>query len=157
MQINTGTNYFYQTKRPQAANTNRPASSDSTASFASNLAETTKSNEPAAPAPPVKNGTVDFTNMTRQELKDWMSEKASSGEIDPKIFDRLPPYMVIFPPDWPGGPAEAERLAEAIMQNERVNFFDMMTGWRDYASASGNKQGADHWQSFLGGLEKFQC
>ncbi len=61
--------------------TNLTSHADSSASFASVLAEKTQEATENISSAPVKK--YDFSNMTRQEIWNWSNEKICNGEITP--------------------------------------------------------------------------
>lgn len=113
MKIDGGANYLFAHR---AQTTNSAARADGAASFAATLAEKTQGatgTTAAAGAADVKQ--ADFTNMTRQEMRDWMNNEIRSGRM---TFDESSPFMLMTMKMPVGGGFEIPAAGD----HERINF-----------------------------------
>lgn len=77
MRVDAGTSYLYASQRPQASTADRFATSFS-AALTATQADSTKQ--------------ADFTNMTRQDMREWVNTQILSGEMS---LDDSGPFMAM--------------------------------------------------------------
>jgi hypothetical protein len=86
MKIDSGASYLVVNR---AQNTNVAGRADGAASFAATLAGKTQESQTAT-AGAAGVSQADFSNMTRQEMFDWMNDQIRSGKMS---FDERSPFL----------------------------------------------------------------
>lgn len=112
MKIDAGTSYLYaSTTTPRPG---QPANGAGQASFAASLAASTAAT--ARSELTAARGGVDFTSMTRLEMREWVNEQIRSGKMS---LDESLPFMWMtmkIPADGTG------REVSVLNDAERINF-----------------------------------
>ncbi|MDO8654768.1 MAG: hypothetical protein Q7R66_21575 [Undibacterium sp.] len=80
MKIDTVTNHQFISQRAQTTGQTKGLA-DGSVSFAAILSTQTTQAAPTSSSPPKDVNQVDFTNMTRQEMHDWMNGQIRSGNM----------------------------------------------------------------------------
>ena len=78
MRIDAGTNYLHASRRPPASDSDRATAASFSAVMTATQGDSTKQ--------------VDFTSMTRSEMRDWLSPQIRSGEMS---LDDSRPFMLM--------------------------------------------------------------
>lgn len=113
MKIDSGVNYLFS----NPAQTTAPAArADGATSSTGTLAGKTKETSNTATGT-VDVKQVDFTNMTRQEMRDWMNDEIISGKM---TLDESAPLMLMTMKIPVGGGFEIP----AASDNERIDFME---------------------------------
>ena len=86
MKIDSGASYLFANR---TQSTNPAARADGAASFATTLAGKTQKS-PTATTGAAGVSQADFSNMTRQEMFDWMNDQIRSGKMS---FDESSPFL----------------------------------------------------------------
>lgn len=111
MKIDSGANYLFANR---TQNTNPAARADGASPFAAMLAGKTQDAQSAiAGTPGVKQ--ADFTDMTRQEMRDWMNQEIKSGNM---TLDESSPLMMMTMKMPVGGGFEIPAAGDS----ERIDF-----------------------------------
>lgn len=93
---------------------------------------------------------VDFTDMTRQEMWDWMNDRIASGEMSLDGTENLASMYVLT------NIGEDQLGLNSRVQTERINFFDAIQNSIDFYSARGHQEGVQSWQHTLNILQQAQ-
>ncbi|PMR74675.1 hypothetical protein [Billgrantia endophytica] len=125
---------------------------DAKVSFETLLAgETERSERIATQAGSAKIEQADFTNMTRQELRNWMGEQLRSGEMTVDESKAFLGMSAIVHPD----PSMAA-IVEARMQNERVNFFEAFQSNMEFYRLRGDSEAVERLQAAIDTMHQAQ-
>jgi hypothetical protein len=92
---------------------------------------------------------VDFSNMTRQQLRDWVNSKIISGEMS---LDESTPLVGMTLKISTGN----MQPVDASLEKESINFFDNASLGIDGALSRGDKKEAAFVQKALDLMRKFQ-
>ncbi|PMR75322.1 hypothetical protein [Billgrantia endophytica] len=150
MKIDGGSGYPFASQHANANATRM----DAKASFEALLAEKTERSErTATQAGSAKIEQADFTDMTRQELREWMGDQLRSGQM---TVDESQPFL--------GWVAEVriDQHGRAIsgggdgLSTERLNFFELLQGNRDFYQQRGDAHAASKIQDALDLMERSQ-
>lgn len=151
MKIDGGASYLFASQHA-----NNTARMDAKASFDALLTEKTDRSERTASttAAPAEIEQTDFTNMTRQELRDWMSEQLRSGEMTVDESKAFLGWVVDIRIDQNGRVISGGN--DDRLSTERFNFFDLVRGNRDFYLQRGDIAAADRIQGALDLMERSQ-
>jgi hypothetical protein len=136
MKIDAITSYLYASQRTQAVAGTGSAEAVSTTQRTSAVNEVKDSDSSG-----VK--TVDFTNMTRLEMRDWLNDQIRSGTM---TLDESTPLMGISAKFV----IEEGALKDLVpTDTERVNFFELMQGNVEGAQWRHDDASVRHWSDGL--------
>lgn len=139
MKIDGGASYLFASQHTQA---NTAARAEAKGAFDALLTkETERSGETAAT---VEIEQADFTNMTRQELRDWMSEQLRSGAMSVDDSKALLGWVVDIRIDGNG-----RVVGSTGDDGARFNFLELVSGNRDFYLQRGDMAAATRIQGTL--------
>lgn len=93
---------------------------------------------------------ADFTNMTRQEMRDWINDQLDSGAMSLDDSANLV-FMTVF------AHIEGDQaVVDSHVNNERVNFFDVAQNIVDFNRERGDHAAVESFQMTLNILQQAQ-
>ena len=119
MRVEAGTNLPYASQRAQASAADRSTSASFSAALTAAQTNSAKQTDSTKQVESAKQ--LDFTSMTRQEMRDWVNAQLRSGEMS---FDESLPFMAMtlcIPVPGLGG-----TLADGL--NETLDFMQLAGG-----------------------------
>lgn len=142
MNVNTATSHAYMSQRIQT-----PVAKNDAASFSATMAAATTEKTPPEDAVVKK---ADFTNMTRQEMRDWINDQLDSGAMS--FEDSVNLVVLTFFAHSEGDQA----VVDSIVKKERVNFFDITQNIIDFSRSEGDHAAVERYQKTLSFLQQVQ-
>lgn len=139
MKVDIGTSYLYN----MSQRTLTPAAHNNSASFSATMAAVATEESTV-----VKK--ADFTNMTRQGMRDWVNDQIRSGVMS---LDGTETLVAMTAFAHIGG---EQTLADSRIQNERVNFFDVVQNGIDFYRSRGDSEAEQRLQKTLSILQQAQ-
>ena len=142
MRIDAGSNYLYTSQRAQ---TNHSVTTGA-ASFAATLTAANANTEPSGAGGDIP---TDFTQMTRQNMRDWLNAQIRSGKMS---FDDSTPFVGMTMKV----SVQGFQPVDSATDMTPINFIDKARAGIAGALSRNDREGAKQLQAALASMLKFQ-